>query len=124
MANEALRVEPGDAATHGTGADTSDDAATDDAASDDTVEAVRAVIQAAIDVGRQVLDVVERTLRDPATAEKLGELLVGLAGAAEGLLPTIDIKGLRARPGPPPVEHIPIDDRRVDHGLAPDEEAS
>ncbi|HEY8094118.1 MAG TPA: hypothetical protein VID93_10050 [Acidimicrobiales bacterium] len=114
MANEAPHVEPDDAAAQGTG--------TGLATSDDTVEAVRAVIQAAIDVGRQVLDVVERTLRDPATAEKLGELLAGVAGAAEGLLPAMGAKG--ARPGPPPVEHITIDDRRIDDGLAPDEAAS
>jgi len=121
MANEALHVEPGDAATHGTSNGAGN--GTGVTASDDTVEAVRAVIQAAIDVGRQVLDIVERTLRDPATAEKLGELLASVAGAAEGLLPAIDVTGLRPRPGPPPVEHISIDER-IDDGLAPDEEAS
>jgi hypothetical protein len=130
MANEGLGVLPDDAAVHVAGAVPSSDGATsdapspDDATSDDMVEAVRAVIQAAIDVGRQVLDAAERTLRDPATAEKLGELVAGLAGAAEGLRPVLDVKGFRARPGPPAVQHITIDDVLIDDALGDDGEAS
>ena len=127
MANEGLAVDPDDAAVHGACAvpssdgATSDDPSPDDATSDDMVEAVRAVIQAAIDVGRQVLDAAERTLRDPATAEKLGELV---AGAAEGLRPVLDVKGFRARPNPPAVQHITIDDVLIDDALGDDGEAS
>jgi len=68
-----------DAAADGTGVD--------GAAVDETVEAVRAVARAAVEVGRQVLDAVERALEDPATADKLAEVVAGFSRLAEGMRP-------------------------------------
>ena len=63
------------------------DEVVDDAAVDETVEAVRAVARAAVEVGRQVLDAVERALEDPATADKLAEVVAGFSRLAEGIRP-------------------------------------
>jgi hypothetical protein len=78
------------------------------AAADETIEAVQAVIRAAVDVGRQLLDAVERALDDPATADRLAEVVGGFSALFDGLR--------RAAPGPgggrPPrsgeVEHIEV----------------
>ena len=75
---------------------------------DETIEAVQAVMRAAVDVGRQLLDAVERALDDPATAERLAEVVGGFSALFDGLR--------RAAPGPgggrPPrsgeVEHIEL----------------
>jgi len=75
---------------------------------DETIEAVQAVMRAAVDVGRQLLDAVERALDDPATADRLAEVVGGFGALFEGLR--------RAVPGPggaPPsrsgeVEHIEV----------------
>ena len=79
---------------------------------DETIEAVQAVMRAAVDVGRQLLDAVERALDDPATAERLAEVVGGFSALLDGLR--------RAVPGPsagpsgrqPPrsgeVEHIEV----------------
>jgi hypothetical protein len=75
---------------------------------DETIEAVEAVIRAAVDVGRQLLDAVERALDDPATADRLAEVVGGFSALFDGLR--------RAAPGPgggrPPrsgeVEHIEV----------------
>ena len=50
-----------------------------------TVEAVQAVLRAAVDVGRQILDAVERTLDDPATAARLSEAMTALTSVAARL---------------------------------------
>ena len=76
--------------------------------SDETIEAVQAVMRAAVDVGRQLLDAVERALDDPATADRLAEVVGGFSALFDGLR--------RAAPGPgegpPPrsgeVEHIEV----------------
>jgi hypothetical protein len=63
-------------------------AATDEASSasaDETIEAVQAVIRAAVDVGRQLLDAVERALDDPATADRLAEVVGGFSSLVDGL---------------------------------------
>src|SRR4249919_3734607 len=75
---------------------------------DETIEAVQAVMRAAVDVGRQLLDAVERALDDPATADRLAEVVGGFSALLDGLR--------RAVPGPaggpPPrsgeVEHIEV----------------
>ncbi|HEX6787124.1 MAG TPA: hypothetical protein VF076_07985 [Acidimicrobiales bacterium] len=59
---------------------------------DETIEAVQAVIRAAVDVGRQLLDAVERALDDPATADRLAEVVGGFSSLVDGLR--------RAAPGP------------------------
>ena len=59
---------------------------------DETVEAVQAVMRAAVDVGRQLLDAVERALDDPATADRLAEVVGGFSALFDGLR--------RAAPGP------------------------
>ena len=82
------RDEVDDTAVDDTGVDEAGvDAAVDSAAVDDTVEAVRAVARAAVEVGRQVLDAVERALDDPATADKLTEVVAGFSRLAEGMRP-------------------------------------
>jgi hypothetical protein len=77
------------------------------ASTDETIEAVQAVLRAAVDVGRQLLDAVERALDDPATADRLAEVVGGFSALLDGLR--------RAVPGPsqgPPrageVEHIEV----------------
>jgi hypothetical protein len=52
---------------------------------DETIEAVQAVIRAAVDVGRQILDAVERALDDPATADRLAEVVGGFSSLVDGL---------------------------------------
>jgi hypothetical protein len=59
---------------------------------DETIEAVQAVMRAAVDVGRQLLDAVERALDDPATADRLAEVVAGFSALFDGLR--------RAAPGP------------------------
>ena len=54
---------------------------------EDTVEALRAAARAAVEVGRQVLDAVERALDDPATADKLTEVVAGFRRLSEGMRP-------------------------------------
>jgi hypothetical protein len=54
---------------------------------EDTVEALRAAARAAVEVGRQVLDAVERALDDPATADKLAEVVAGFSRLADGMRP-------------------------------------
>ena len=81
---------------------------TSPAPADETIEAVQAVMRAAVDVGRQLLDAVERALDDPATADRLAEVVGGFSALLDGLR--------RAVPGPaggpPPrsgeVEHIEV----------------
>ena len=68
---------------------------------DSTVEAVRAVARAAVEVGRQVLDAVERALDDPATADKLAEVVAGFSRLAEGMRPRPAGLDGRRRPRPP-----------------------
>ena len=75
---------------------------------DETIEAVEAVMRAAVDVGRQLLDAVERALDDPATAERLAEVVGGLSALFDGLRRVVPGPG----GGPPPrsdeVEHIEV----------------
>ena len=71
--------------------DTLDDTVeTGDARVDETVEALRAVARAAVEVGRQVLDAVEKALDDPATADKLAEVVAGFSRLTEGMRPRSD----------------------------------
>ena len=85
---------------------------------DQTAEAVQAVVRAAIDVGRQILDAVERALDDPATAERLRDAVAGLSAVTEGMR-----HGLTPRAGGQkaagPVEHIPVERIPVDGTEAP-----
>src|SRR5689334_3262300 len=62
------------------------------AAAEETVEAVQAVLRAAVDVGRQLLDALERALDDPVTADRLAEVVGGFGALFDGLR--------RAVPGP------------------------
>jgi hypothetical protein len=55
------------------------------AAGEETIEAVQAVLRAAVDVGRQLLDAVERALDDPATADRLAEVVGGFGALLDGL---------------------------------------
>jgi hypothetical protein len=72
--------------------DTLDDTVheTGDERVDETVEALRAVARAAVEVGRQVLDAVEKALDDPATADKLAEVVAGFSRLTEGMRPRSD----------------------------------
>jgi len=60
------------------------------AGAEETIEAVQAVLRAAVDVGRQLLDAVERALDDPVTADRLAEVVGGFGALFDGL----------RRPGP------------------------
>jgi hypothetical protein len=84
--------------------DTGVDERIEDAAVDSTVEAVRAVARAAVEVGRQVLDAVEQALDDPATADKLAEVIAGFSRLADGM-----------RPGP--ADQSPTAGPTIDGGL-------
>jgi hypothetical protein len=75
---------------------------------DDTVEALRAAARAAVAVGRQVLDAVERALDDPATAEKLAEVVAGFSRLADGMRPRSADPGPTARPAEGGLENIEV----------------
>jgi hypothetical protein len=80
-----------------------------DARVEDTVEALRAAARAAVEVGRQVLDAVERALDDPATAEKLAEVVAGFSRLADGMRPRAGDGGSTTRPsGDGGLEHIEV----------------
>ena len=55
------------------------------AGAEETVEAVQAVLRAAVDVGRQLLDAVERALDDPVTADRRAEVVGGFGALFDGL---------------------------------------
>ena len=76
---------------------------------EETVEALRAAARAAVDVGRQVLDAVERALDDPATAEKLAEVVAGFSRLADGMRPRPAGEGSTDRPAADDgLEHIEV----------------
>jgi hypothetical protein len=74
---------------------------------EETVEALRAAARAAVEVGRQVLDAVERALDDPATAEKLAEVVAGFGRLVEGMRPRATDEGSTAGPDGG-LEHIEV----------------
>jgi hypothetical protein len=74
---------------------------------EETVEALRAAARAAVEVGRQVLDAVERALDDPATAEKLAEVVAGFGRLVEGMRPRAADEGSTAPPDGG-LEHIEV----------------
>jgi hypothetical protein len=81
------------------------------AGAEETIEAVQAVLRAAVDVGRQLLDAVERALDDPVTADRLAEVVGGFAALFDGLRPpgTAGPGSSGRRPsGSGDVEHIEL----------------
>jgi hypothetical protein len=76
--------------------------------SDETVEAVQAVMRAAVDVGRQLLDAVERALDDPATADRLAEVVGGFSALLDGLRRAVPGPAGRPPPRSGEVEHIEV----------------
>jgi hypothetical protein len=78
------------------------------ASAEEAVEAVQAVMRAALDVGRQLLDAVERALDDPATAERLAEVVGGFSAMVDGLRRAAPrVAGGRSSPSAE-VEHIEL----------------
>jgi hypothetical protein len=75
---------------------------------EDTVEALRAAARAAVEVGRQVLDALERALDDPATAERLAEVVAGFSRLADGMRARAADQGSTARPTDDGLEHIEV----------------
>jgi hypothetical protein len=75
----------------------------------ETVEAVQAVVRAALDAGHQILDAIEHALDDPAVARKLADIVAGLASLSQGIQDVATPSGRRPGPaGPTDVEHIEI----------------
>lgn len=75
---------------------------------DETIEAVQAVMRAAVDVGRQLLDAVERALDDPATADRLAEVVGGFGALFDGLRRAVPGPGGGQPPRSGEVEHIEV----------------
>ena len=75
---------------------------------DETIEAVQAVMRAAVDVGRQLLDAVERALDDPATADRLAEVVGGFGALFEGLRRAVPGASGAQPPRSGEVEHIEV----------------
>jgi len=75
---------------------------------DETIEAVQAVMRAAVDVGRQLLDAIERALDDPATADRLAEVVGGFAALFDGLCRAAPGLGGGSPPRSGEVEHIEV----------------
>jgi hypothetical protein len=74
-----------------------------------SAEALEVLLRAAIHLGREVLDTVERTLDDPAVAAALAELVANAAQVAKTVGGLAAIR--RARGGAPPgsgVERIEV----------------
>jgi len=78
------------------------------ASADETIEAVQAVMRAAVDVGRQLLDAVERALDDPATADRLAEVVAGFGALFDGLRRATPAPGGGRSPRSGEVEHIEV----------------
>jgi hypothetical protein len=75
---------------------------------EDAVEALRAAARAAVEVGRQVLDAVERALDDPGTAEKLTEVVAGFSRLADSMRPRAASQGPTAQSADGGLEHIEV----------------